>query len=83
MPKNLLEWLGVISSILTIVTFAFYVYERCKRKLHDTLMLGFLHGIKVWIEATSSRPTILGSELAPLLKQVNDMLPRLQPPKKK
>jgi hypothetical protein len=81
MPKNWLEWLGVIGTILTIVSFILYLAERRTRKLHDTLMLGFLHGIKPLVESISKRSTISGNELSPLLAQVNDMLARLQPPK--
>jgi mannose/fructose/N-acetylgalactosamine-specific phosphotransferase system component IIC len=75
MPANSLELLGVIGSVLTIISFALYLKELCKRKLHDTLVLGFLHGLK-------SRDTITSADWQPLCDQIDDILSRLQPPKK-
>ena len=67
-----MEWLGVIASITTIVAFVMYVRERSRRKNHDTLMVGFLHGIKPLMERIGEHQVI---------QQINDMLSRLQPPK--
>jgi hypothetical protein len=47
------------------------------RKTNDTLMVGFLHGVKALLEIISKQPT----NWQPLLQQINDMLARLQPPK--
>jgi hypothetical protein len=77
MPATWLEWLGVVSSILTIIWFGLYLRERCKRKNHDTLMVGFLHGMKPLVESMSTT----GAVWHHLLSQINDMLARLQPPK--
>jgi hypothetical protein len=74
LPENWLEWLGVIGSGLTIISFALYLIERRKLKNHDTLILGFLHGLK-------SRDTITTADWQPLREQINDMLARLQPSK--
>jgi len=79
MPENWLEWLGVIGSVLTIISFGLYFIELLKRKKHETLMLGFLHGVKPLVEVMSARPTTTGADWEPLLRQVNDMLSRLQP----
>jgi hypothetical protein len=79
MPRNWLEWLGMVSSFLTILCFALYLIERRTRKEHDTLILGFLHGIKPLVEAMSQRPATTGNDWRPLLPQINDMLARLQP----
>ena len=74
MPNNWMEWLGVISSITTIIAFLMYLRERCKRRDHDTLMVGFLHGIKPIMENAGQQNVV---------QQINDMLSRLQPPKNK
>jgi hypothetical protein len=79
MPRTWLEWLGAMSSFLTILCFVLYLIERRTRKEHDTLMLGFLHGIKPLVEAMSQRPATTGNDWRPLLPQINDMLARLQP----
>jgi hypothetical protein len=72
MPNNWMEWLGVIGSITTIIAFLMYLRERSERKDHDTLMVGFLHGIKPLMESTTQQQVV---------QQINDMLSRLQPPK--
>lgn len=74
MPKTWMEWLGVIGSITTIVAFLMYLRERYKRRDHDMLMVGFLHGIKPIIEVAGLQQAV---------QQINDMLSRLQPPKSK
>jgi hypothetical protein len=79
MPATWLEWLGVVSSILTIFWFVLYLVERCKRKNHDTLMVGFLHGIKPMVEGAAERDSVWKR----FVDQLNDMLERLQPPKGK
>jgi magnesium-transporting ATPase (P-type) len=45
MPKNWMEWLGVIGSTTTIIAFVMYRCEHIKRKHHDTLMLGWLSSV--------------------------------------
>ena len=74
MPKNWMECLGVIGSITTIIAFWMYLRERSQRKDHDTLMVGFLHGIKPLMERIGQHQVV---------QQINDMLARLQPPKGK
>jgi len=71
-PTNWMEWLGVIGSITTIIAFVMYLRERSKRRNHDTLMVGFLHGIKPLMESIGQKQVV---------QQINDMLSRLQPPK--
>ena len=83
MPTNWLEWLGVVGSIATIISFGMYLFELLKRKKHETLMLGFLHGVKPLVETMSVQPATTGADWEPLLRQVNDMLARLQPPPNK
>jgi hypothetical protein len=79
MPTTWMEWLGVIGSITTIVAFVMYLCERGKRKGHDTLMVGFLHGIKPMVEAAAQNDSAWNG----FVQQINDMLSRLQPPKGK
>ena len=73
--------LGTVSNILTIIWFGFYLFELYKRKTHDKLMIGFLHGIKPLVENMSKRPTTTGADWQPLLPQINNMLEYLQPPR--
>jgi hypothetical protein len=86
MPANWIEWLAVVSSIVTIVSLGIaigslvlYLRERKKREFHDTLSLGFLHGIKPLVESHIAP----GTEWQAPLAQINDILSRLQPPKPK
>src|SRR2546427_9866 len=83
MPANWIEWLAIVSSLATIVSLGLaivslvlYLRERRKREFHDTLTLGFLHGVKPLVES-HTKP---GTEWQALLDQINDMLSRLQPP---
>lgn len=78
MPANWLEWLGVIGSVLTIISFGLYLLEHHRRTKRDSLMLGFLHGVKSHVESEAKRPTTTGDDWQPLLQQVNDMLGRLE-----
>jgi hypothetical protein len=81
MPQNWLEWLGVVASILTIISFIMFLRERRTRKLHDTLMVGFLHGIKPLFAIL--RSTTPNTNWQSVIDQINNMLMRLQPPPKK
>jgi hypothetical protein len=83
MPTNWLEWLGVVGSVMTIISFGLYLFELFKRNKHETMMLGFLHGIKPLAETMSIRPATTGADWEPLMRQINDMLARLQPPPNK
>jgi hypothetical protein len=71
---NWVQWLGYV---LTIITSTLYLRELWKRKNHDTLMVGFLHGIKPMVETAAERD----STSKRFVQQINDMLERLQPPK--
>jgi hypothetical protein len=82
MSANWLEWVTGVASVLTIIWFGLYLRERCKRKNQDTLMLYFLHGVKSLVETMSKRDTTTGADWQSLLSQINDMLARLQPPKR-
>lgn len=42
--------IGLLSSILSIVSFVFYLRERHLRKLDKNYIFGFLHGIKILSE---------------------------------
>jgi len=77
MPENWLEWLGVVASILTIISFIMYLRERSVRKRHDTLMVGFLHGLKPLFAVL--RSTTPSTNWQSVIDQINNMLSRLQP----
>jgi hypothetical protein len=86
-----------VAGIAAIVSLILYLRERHERKhqdkrmlfflreqkQQDERMLYFLHGAKSLVEAMSRRATSTGADWQPLLSQINDMLARLQPPKKK
>jgi hypothetical protein len=80
MCANLFDWLV---RVIAIVSFALYLWELWKRTNQGKLMLGFLRGAKSLVEAMSKRDTSTGADWQPLLEQIDDMLNRLQPPKKK
>jgi hypothetical protein len=79
-----------VAGIAAIVSLILYLRERHERKhqdkrmkQQDERMLYFLHGAKSLVEAMSKRATSTGADWQPLLSQINDMLARLQQPKKK
>jgi hypothetical protein len=80
MPENWLEWLGVVASILTIISFVMYLRERSKRKLHDEYANGFLHGAKTASEGNKSNAGDTSASWAELSRQINNALQHLQPP---
>jgi hypothetical protein len=79
-----------VAGIAAIVSLILYLRERRERKhqddeqkQHDERMLYFLHGAKSLVETMSKRATSTGADWQPLLLQINDILARLQRPKKK
>jgi hypothetical protein len=70
-----LQWSGYA---LTIITSSLGLREYWKRRNHDDVMIGFLHRIKPAIETAAERD----SAWKGYVQQINDMLSRLQPPKK-
>jgi len=71
-----------VVGFVAIVSFILYLWELRKRKNQDERMLYFLHGAKSLVEVMSKRATSTGADWQPLLTQINDMLARLQPPKR-
>jgi hypothetical protein len=45
MPNDWWTWLGIISSIATIISLAAYVRERNKRQRQSDLLIGFLSAL--------------------------------------
>jgi hypothetical protein len=79
MCANLFDWLV---RVVAIISFILYLWELWKRTNQGKLMLGFLHGTKSLVETMSKRATSTGADWQSLLTQINDMLARLQPPKR-
>lgn len=48
------DWIGFISSILTIISFSLFLRERHLRKINQSLILGFLYGLKALSKGMSS-----------------------------
>jgi hypothetical protein len=71
-----------VVGFVAIASFILYLWELRKRKNQDERMLYFLHGAKSLVEVMSKRATSTGADWQPLLLQINDMLNRLQPPKR-
>jgi hypothetical protein len=78
------DCIAVVGSIVSIVAFLMYLHERRKhhderrkRRDNDNVMLGFLHGIKPMVEGAAQRDSAWNG----FIRQINDMLSRLQPPK--
>jgi hypothetical protein len=82
MPSNWLEWLGVIASVLTIVSFGLYLFEKSRRVKEVSMTAGFLHGLQSQAVANSARETTTGDEWRVLKGQLDGMLDRLHPPSK-
>jgi hypothetical protein len=80
MCTNLFDW---FVRAIAIISFALYLWELWKRTNQGKLMLGFLHGAKSLVEPMSKRATSTGADWQSLLDQINNMLSRLEPPKKK
>ncbi len=72
-----------VVGVVAIASFILYLWELCKRTNQDKQFLIFLHGVKSLVEAMSKRATSTGADWQSLLVQINDMLARLQPSKKK
>jgi hypothetical protein len=70
---------AIFSFVVAIISFALYLRELCKRKSQETLMLGFLKGIKPIIESMATTGTIAaGAVWQNLLTQVHDMMDYLK-----
>ena len=50
MPKDWMQWLGVVASITTIISFALFIRERHKREREADLFLGSLRGLKALVK---------------------------------
>jgi hypothetical protein len=73
----IVDCIAVVGSIVSIVAFLMYLHERRKRRDNDHVMLGFLRGIKPMVEGAAQRDSAWNG----FMRQINDMLSRLQPPK--
>jgi hypothetical protein len=78
LPKPVLEWLGAVGSVTTIVAFLLYLRERFTRRSHDEFMLGFLHGIKPVVEAAAQPNATVHSLMQSVIPQINDTMSRLK-----
>jgi hypothetical protein len=73
-----MKYWQIIVDCIAVISFLMYLRERRKRRDQDILLLGFLHGIKPVIEGAAEGV----SPWKKLVEQINDMLARLQPPKR-
>jgi hypothetical protein len=73
----IVDCIAVVGSIVSIIAFLMYLHERRKRRDNENVVLGFLHGIKPMVEGAAQRDSAWNG----FIRQINDILSRLQPPK--
>jgi hypothetical protein len=74
--------LGIAAEIFSIISIIGHVFQHYLHKTQDRIMLGFLQGTKPAVEAGAAGQTMPKEYWAGVLNQFNDMLMRLQPPRK-
>ena len=72
----------IISYSLTVLSVAWAIFERRRRKTQGEAVLGFLHGMKPSIESAARNNPIPPSTWKGTVDQINDVLEILQPAKK-
>jgi cytochrome c oxidase assembly factor CtaG len=75
-----MKYFDIICGSLTILSFVLYLFEFSKRRKQGSMMNMFLHGMKPLVVGMAAGGNPIWQEQ---LRQLNDMLERLQPPKKK
>jgi hypothetical protein len=71
-----------IAEGIAFISIIFHFYQYYERKTVEKVMVGFFHALKPVVESASNGDEIPKSLWAGMVTQINDMLSRLQPPKK-
>lgn len=74
--------LSLVAEIIAVISIVGHIVVYVKHKTLENVMLGFLHGMKPNIESASNGHAVPAATWKGVLDQVNDMLARLQPPKR-
>jgi hypothetical protein len=74
--------LGGLAELLAVVSTIGHFYQYFKHKSEEKIMLGFLHALKPLVESAAAYRPIPTHTWAGEVKQIEDMLARLQPPRK-
>ena len=74
--------IGVIAEIFAVVSIIGHFIQHFLHKSQEKVLLGFLHGLKPLIESAAQGAVVPAATWAAQIPQINDMLARLQPPKK-
>jgi hypothetical protein len=75
--------LGNVAEVVAVISIIAHFYQHFKHKTEEKIMLGFLHGLKPLVESSAADQPIPAQAWAGAVNQINDMLSRLQPPRKK
>jgi len=75
--------LGQLAEFVAVVSIIGHFYQYFKHKTEEKIMLGFLHALKPLLESAAADETIPPHTWAGEVKQINNMLERLQPAAKK
>ncbi len=73
MPKSLADWASVISFVIAVISIFVAWRQRNKLQHQTETLVTFLLGLK---------PAIQGDNQKFVIEQINDILERLNPPKK-
>ncbi len=74
--------LGNLAEVVALISIIGHFYQHFKHKTEEKVMLGFLHGLKPLVESAAADKPIPSNAWAGEVKQIDDMLARLQPPRK-
>jgi hypothetical protein len=73
----------IIAELVAVISIIGHFYQYFKHKSEEKIMLGFLHALRPLVESAAANHPIPAHTWAGEVKQINDMLNRLQPPRKK
>jgi hypothetical protein len=74
--------IGIVAEVFSVISIIGHVFQHYLHKTQDRITLGFLHGTKPAVEAGASGHSMPEKYWAGVLVQFNDMISRLQPPRK-
>lgn len=71
------------AEVVAVISIIGHFYQHFKHKTQEKIMLGFLHGLKPLVESAAAGHPIPAHAWTGAVNQINEMLSRLQPPRKK
>ena len=72
------EILTIAGSIASIICLGWAIWERHKRKTHESMTFGFLRGVKTLAEGNANNAGDSSAGWKSLIKQIDDINARLQ-----